>query len=70
MQPFLTLYTATYKRPQQLARCLASVAMQTLVNEIEHIVIPDHVGLGMRCMASMSISLRMMTCWPTLAWWK
>jgi hypothetical protein len=46
MQPFLTLYTATFRRPQQLARCLASVAMQTLVNEIEHIVIPDHVGLG------------------------
>jgi hypothetical protein len=46
MKPFLSLYTATYKRPQQLARCLASVAGQTLVNEIEHIVIPDHVGLG------------------------
>jgi hypothetical protein len=46
MKPFLTFYTATYKRPQALARCLASVASQTLVSEIEHIVIPDHVGLG------------------------
>lgn len=46
MQPFLSFYTPTYKRPQQLARCLASVASQTLVHEIEHVVIPDHVGLG------------------------
>ncbi len=46
MQPFLSFYTPTYKRPQQLTRCLASVADQTLVREIEHIVIPDHVGVG------------------------
>lgn len=46
MRPFLTLYTPTYKRPQALARCLASVAEQTLVRAIEQIVIPDHVGLG------------------------
>lgn len=46
MNPFLSFYTPTYKRPQQLARCLASVANQTLVREIEHVVIPDHVGLG------------------------
>ena len=43
---FLTLYTPTYKRPQALARCFASVANQTLVREIEQIVIPDHVGVG------------------------
>jgi hypothetical protein len=46
VKPFLSIYTPTYKRPQQLARCLASVAGQTLVREIEHVVIPDHVGLG------------------------
>lgn len=46
MTPFLTLYTPTYRRPQQLARCLESVRIQTAVSDIEHLVIPDHVGLG------------------------
>lgn len=44
--PFLSFYTPTYKRPQALARCLASVAAQTDVALIEQIVIPDHVGIG------------------------
>lgn len=43
---FLTLYTPTYRRPQQLARCLESVRTQTAVDAIEQIVIPDHVGIG------------------------
>lgn len=46
MTPFLTIYTPTYRRPQGLARCLASVQNQTAVDEIEQIVIPDHVGRG------------------------
>lgn len=46
MTPFLTFYTPTYKRPQGLARCMASVASQSLVAEIEHLVFPDYVGLG------------------------
>lgn len=46
MTPFMTFYTPTYKRPQQLVRCLASVAGQTTVADIEQIVIPDHVGIG------------------------
>lgn len=46
MTPFLTCYTPTYRRPTQLAACLESVRTQTLVAEIEQIVIPDHVGLG------------------------
>jgi hypothetical protein len=50
MQPFITFYTPTYKRPQALARCLASVASQTVVGEIEQIVIPDHVGVGIHGM--------------------
>lgn len=44
--PFLTLYTPTYRRPQALARCLASVQVQTAVDDLEQIVIPDHVGIG------------------------
>jgi hypothetical protein len=43
---FLTLYTPTYKRPRQLMECMASVAAQTLVSEIEHVIIADYVGLG------------------------
>ena len=45
-QPFLTFYTPTYKRPEGLAQCLASVAAQTIADEIEQVVIPDHVGIG------------------------
>lgn len=45
-QPFLSFFTPTYKRPKQLAACLQSVGAQTLVNEIEQIVIPDHIGVG------------------------
>jgi hypothetical protein len=45
-KPFLSIYTPTYKRPQGLARCLASVAAQTVVRDIEQLVIPDHVGVG------------------------
>lgn len=46
IEPFLTFYTPTYRRPQQLARCLESVRTQTAVDDIEQIVIPDHVGVG------------------------
>lgn len=46
MVPFLTFYTPTFKRPHGLAACLASVAAQTAVAEIEQIVIPDHLGIG------------------------
>jgi hypothetical protein len=46
MPPFITLYTPTFRRPQGLARCFASVAAQTAVAEIEQIVIPDHLGVG------------------------
>lgn len=48
--PFVTFYTPTYKRPLGLARCLASVAMQTAVMDIEQIVIPDHLGVGIEGM--------------------
>jgi hypothetical protein len=49
-KPFLTLYTPTYKRPQALARCLESVACQSAARDIEQIVIPDHVGVGVHGM--------------------
>jgi hypothetical protein len=44
--PFLSLYTPTYKRPQALQRCMASVAAQTAVADLEHLIVPDYVGLG------------------------
>jgi len=44
--PFISFYTPTYKRPIGLARCLASVAMQSAAADIEQIVIPDHLGIG------------------------
>lgn len=47
---FITFYTPTYKRPQRLARCLESVSAQTAVEDIEHIIIADHVGVGVHGM--------------------
>ncbi len=44
--PFLTLVTHTYRRPQALARNMASVCRQTAVEAIEQIVLPDHLGLS------------------------
>lgn len=44
--PFLSFYTPTYRRPQQLAACLASVQEQTHVSCVEQVVIVDHVGVG------------------------
>lgn len=46
MQPFITFYTPTYQRPKALERCFESVRKQTIVRQIEQIVIPDHVGRG------------------------
>lgn len=46
MKPFVSFFTPTFKRPQRLARCLASVSAQTAVQHLEQIVLPDHVGLG------------------------
>ena len=46
VNPFITFYTPTYRRPQGLARCLQSVQEQTAVALIEQIVIPDHCGVG------------------------
>lgn len=45
-QPFITFYTPSYKRPQLLLRCLASVAAQTVVADVEQLVVVDHVGRG------------------------
>lgn len=44
--PLLTIYTPTYRRPQGLARCRESVAAQTAVARVQHLVIEDTVGLG------------------------
>lgn len=44
--PFISFYTPTYRRPQGLARCLASVQAQTAVDAIEQVVVADHVGVG------------------------
>ena len=46
MAPFLTLYTPTFRRPRSLVACLASVQAQTVVEQIEHLVIVDHCGKG------------------------
>lgn len=48
--PFLSFYTPTFRRPTLLANCLASVGAQSIVADIEHFVIPDHVGRGIHGM--------------------
>lgn len=44
--PFITFITPTYRRPSLLANCIESVRTQTQSDLIEHIVLPDHVGVG------------------------
>jgi GT2 family glycosyltransferase len=46
MTPFLTIITPTYRRPEALVRCMASVQAQSAVEAIEHLIIPDYVGRG------------------------
>jgi GT2 family glycosyltransferase len=45
VNPFLTLYTSTYRRPQWLLDCVASAQRQT-DPDYEHILHPDPVGIG------------------------
>jgi hypothetical protein len=45
--PFLTLYTSTHLRPTALVANLASVGRQTMVEHVEQLVFPDHVGYGL-----------------------
>lgn len=47
-QPFLSFYTPTLgpRRPKGLMACMESVCAQTAFCEIEHLVLPDYVGLG------------------------
>jgi hypothetical protein len=44
--PFLSVYTPTFRRPQALARNMASMGRQTAVDDSEQVVIPDHSGFG------------------------
>jgi hypothetical protein len=53
--PFITFITPTYRRPHSLAKCLQSVSSQSAKQHIEHIVLPDHNGLGI---AGMYTALR------------
>ena len=48
MRKFLSVYTATHKRPQLLGRCMASVLGQSMA--CEHVVVHDFVGLGVEGM--------------------
>jgi hypothetical protein len=45
--PFLTIYTSTHLRPTALVRNMASVGRQSMVEHVEQIVLPDHVGYGL-----------------------
>ena len=44
--PFLSIYTPTFRRPQYLAKNMASVGRQTAAQHVEQIIVPDHVGYG------------------------
>jgi GT2 family glycosyltransferase len=43
---FLTIYTPTYRRPNLLAACVASVDRQTARADIQHVIVRDAVGIG------------------------
>lgn len=42
----LTIYTPTYKRPLALKVCVDSISNQTHPQLIEHVIIPDEIGIG------------------------
>lgn len=44
--PFLSFYTPTFRRPEGLAKCMASVGRQTIAYDCEQLVVPDHAGYG------------------------
>lgn len=44
--PFLSIYTPTFRRPMGLVKCIESVARQTARDDIEQVILPDHVGYG------------------------
>jgi len=46
MVSFITFVTPTYRRPKGLARCMASVAEQSAVGRVQHLVLPDYAGVG------------------------
>jgi glycosyltransferase involved in cell wall biosynthesis len=46
-QPFLSIYTPTYKRPKGLAACMASIQAQTVADQIQHLIVPDYAGVGL-----------------------
>jgi glycosyltransferase involved in cell wall biosynthesis len=46
VNPFLTIYTPTYKRPKALEVCKQSIEAQTYDEQIEWILIADTVGIG------------------------
>ena len=43
---FLSIYTPTYKRPKALSVCVESIANQTHPQLIQHVIIPDDIGIG------------------------
>lgn len=45
MSPFLTIYTPTL-RPKNLLACMSSVKAQTLAGAIQHLIVPDYLGVG------------------------
>jgi hypothetical protein len=47
MTPFLSILTPTYRRPRGLAACMASVQAQTVPDQIQHLIVPDYVGVGL-----------------------
>ena len=49
MNPFMTFYTPTYKRPTFLAMCRRSVQAQTC-RDFQHMVIVDDTGIGVEGM--------------------
>jgi hypothetical protein len=45
-QPYISFYTPTFRRPTQLAACIASVQAQTVAALCEQVIVPDFVGVG------------------------
>jgi len=46
MQTILSIYTPTFRRPRLLEKCIESVQLQTVAQQIQHYIWPDQIGVG------------------------
>ena len=68
MTPTLTIVTRTFRRPQMLERCVASVWAQEC-RDFQHVILPDEIGIGIRASYERMAARRADTTGATSTFW-